>query len=100
MTPTRRNPGKSARTTAPTPPTPSAELDAALAIVEARAPGLRRAGVARLVLGELDLYLAPPAEVAPAKGKPDEDEDADGSLLDLSEYRGEPRKTRTPGGMS
>lgn len=102
MTTPRRAAGKSARTTkvpaTPTPPLQAAELDAALAIVEARAPGLRKAGIERLTVGAIDLYLAPPEAAAPPKGKNDDEDDDDagvGDLLNLDLYRrGQvPRKT-------
>jgi hypothetical protein len=81
--------------TAAAPVTPDA-LDALLRVAEARGPALRKAGYTRIVIGELDLRIAP--EPPPAPPKDDGDDDADEDLL--ASYRGSsaPRdRVRRPG---
>jgi hypothetical protein len=84
MKPTARPIAKKAARSVPAPVPAAAELDATLAVIEARVPGLRRAGVTRLVHGALDLRIAPEPPPAPAKA-PKDDEGEDDLL---AAYRG------------
>lgn len=94
MTKPTRAAGKSARP--PADAVTPESLDAILRVAEARGPALRKAGYTRIVIGELDLRIAPEPPPAPPKETSDEGEDDDL----LAAYRGREgaARGRRPGG--
>jgi hypothetical protein len=82
----------------PAPPT-AAELDAVLRVLEARAPGLRKAGVGRLVVGSVRADLTAAPEEPNKDGGADEDDDPD-TIFDVKKYRGNRGRERSNGGST